>query len=181
MLCRPLVHIVGLCQILSKSQSLAFRTRTPQPQAMTRPIRLAVRALILRDQRLLLVNAYRGGQSDLWCAPGGGAELHQSLPENLCREVFEETGLRVEVGSPVLVNEFHVPDNDFHQVDIYFRCNAQNDLPETWVDPEGIVSERKFFSQAELHNIRFKPDSLPDVAWDLGTKITYDPLEPLVR
>jgi 8-oxo-dGTP pyrophosphatase MutT (NUDIX family) len=89
---------------------------------MTRPIRVATRALILRDQRLLLVNAYPDGQSDLWCAPGGGAEPHASLPENLAREVYEETGLRITVGAPALVNEFHAPERDFHQVDIYFRC-----------------------------------------------------------
>ena len=45
--------------------------------------RLAVRALILSDDRLLLVNAYAGGRSDLWCAPGGGCEAGQSLPDNL--------------------------------------------------------------------------------------------------
>ena len=30
--------------------------------------RLAARALILQQDRLLLVNAYAGGRSDLWCA-----------------------------------------------------------------------------------------------------------------
>ena len=148
---------------------------------MTRPIRLATRAIILRDHRLLLVNAYPGGQSDLWCAPGGGAEPHAGLPDNLAREVFEETGLQIDVGAPALINEFHAPDRQFHQVDIYFRCTAQNDLPEQWIDPEGVVTERRFFSQAEVSSLRFKPDMLPAVAWDLNSGIPYDPLELLVR
>ena len=60
---------------------------------MTRhPPRIAARALILDRDRLLLVNAYPGGTSDLWCAPGGGVEAGQSLPDNLAREVHEETG-----------------------------------------------------------------------------------------
>ena len=60
--------------------------------------RLAVRALILHQDRLLLVNAYPGGQSDLWCAPGGGVEPGASLPDNLIREVHEETGMRAQIG-----------------------------------------------------------------------------------
>jgi 8-oxo-dGTP pyrophosphatase MutT (NUDIX family) len=84
--------------------------------------RLAARALILHQDRLLLVNAYPGARLGLWCAPGGGCEAGQSLPENLAREVHEETGLRITVGPPALVNEFHDPDSGFHQIDLFFRC-----------------------------------------------------------
>lgn len=142
--------------------------------------RLAVRALILHQDRLLLVNAYGGGVSDLWCAPGGGVEVGSSLPDNLIREVHEETGLTVEVGAPALVNEFHAPDRGFHQVDVYFQCRiVAGALDTAWRDPEGIVTERRFFSRAEMAAIRFKPDSLPGAAW--GGGIMYDPLEVIVR
>ncbi len=147
---------------------------------MSRSPRIAVRALILVDQRLLLVNAYPEGQSDLWCAPGGGVDAHRSLPDNLIREVREETGLKVTVGAPALVNEFHDPGRAFHQVDIYFRCFVAGSMPERWTDPEGIVTERRFFSRAELRDIRYKPVSLPSTAWDSSLSITYDPLELLV-
>lgn len=142
--------------------------------------RLAARAIILHDNRLLLVNAYHASKgSNLWCAPGGGVERGTSLPENLAREVFEETGLRVTVGDPCLINEFHDPKSTFHQVDIYFRCTIKGGtLSDDWKDPEGIVTVRRFFSQAEMATIRFKPDSLPQAAW--GGGITYDPLERIV-
>lgn len=146
---------------------------------MTSP-RIAVRALILHENRLLLVNAWPGGKSDLWCAPGGGVERGASLPDNLAREVHEETGLRVSVGDPCLVNEFHDPAGSFHQVDVYFRCSiTSGTLSSDWKDPEGIVTERRFFSRNDMGAIRFKPDSLPAVAW--GEGLLYDPLEPIVR
>ena len=91
----------------------------------TTPPRLAVRAIIMHQDRLLLVNAWPTGKSDLMCAPGGGVERGSSLPANLIREVYEETGLHITVDAPCLVNEFHDPDGNFHQVDVYFHCTLR--------------------------------------------------------
>lgn len=149
---------------------------------MSRPVRLSVRAILLRDARLLMVNAFRSG-SDLLCAPGGGVEPGRSLPDNLIRELREETGLTVRVGDPCLINEFHAPGRDFHQVDIYFRCTlAAGDPDAPWTDPEGVVSARHWLTRGQLAMRRFKPDCLPEVVWDgAGGAAAYDPLEPLVR
>jgi 8-oxo-dGTP diphosphatase len=144
--------------------------------------RLAVRGLVMHDGRLLIVNAYPGQQSDLWCAPGGGAEPGQSLPDNLVREIHEETGLTVGVGAPALVNEFHDPASGFHQVDVYFRCEILGgDRDGAWTDPEGIVNRRRWVSRSELAALRHKPDSLAAVAWGPAGAVLYDPLEPIVR
>lgn len=146
---------------------------------MTRPPRIAVRAVIVHDDRLLLVNAYKG-RTDLWCAPGGGAEAHSSLPDNLRREVCEETGLTVTVGPVCLVNEFHDPARDYHQIDIYFACTVTDAaIPHSWTDPEGIVTARRWVTRTEMATLRVKPDSLARVAWDAAPP-TYDPLEPIV-
>ncbi|MDP3262066.1 MAG: NUDIX domain-containing protein [Tabrizicola sp.] len=145
--------------------------------------RLAVRALILHQDRLLLVNAYPDAHLGLWCAPGGGCEAGQSLPQNLAREVHEETGLMIAVGPPALVNEFHDPETGFHQIDLFFRCTlVAGDLDEAWVDPEGVVTDRRFFSRTELAagQIRFKPDTLPDAAWASEAAL-YDPLEVILK
>ncbi len=144
-------------------------------------LRLAVRGLILMDNRLLMVNAWPGGKSDLLCAPGGGVEPHSSLPDNLAREVHEETGLTVTVGPLALVNEFHDPDRDFHQVEMFFRCTLVSGDPYgEWTDPEGIVTERHWLLRQELEMKRFKPSSLPDVVWADGPA-HYDPLETILR
>jgi ADP-ribose pyrophosphatase YjhB (NUDIX family) len=146
----------------------------------SRKPRLAVRALILQGDRLLLVNAWAGGVSDLWCAPGGGVEAGAALPENLRRELREETGLEISVGEPALVNEFHDPKTGFHQVEVFFRCKVVSGaIDPAWVDPEAVVTERRFFSRAELATIRVKPDRLAEAAW--GTGCLYDPLEVIVQ
>lgn len=139
--------------------------------------RIATRALILHENRLLLVNAYRGNRSNLWCAPGGGVNAGSSLPENLKREIHEETGLEITVGPVVLVNEFHDPQSGFHQIEVYFRGFIQSgEIDPNWKDPEGIVTQRRFFTREELAHIRFKPDLLPKAAWGEDYAF-YDPLE----
>ncbi len=148
---------------------------------MSKPPRLAVRAVLVHDNRLLLVNAW-GGRDDLWCAPGGGVEPHASLPDNLHREIMEETGLEVAIGEVCLVNEFNDTARDYHQVDVYFRCTLRAGvLSDDWQDPEGIVTSRRWVTRAEMAKMQVKPDSLAAVAWEDADAPTYDPLEPIVR
>lgn len=145
---------------------------------LARP-RLAVRAAILHQGRVLLVNAYPGQQSDLWALPGGGVEPGQSLPENLRREVAEETGLTIIVGAPFLVNEFHDPASGFHQVELFFRASLTGGDAVRLDDPEGVVNRFRWVSRSELAGLRHKPDSLAGAVWGDAVAI-YDPLERIV-
>ena len=144
-------------------------------------MRLAVRAVILREGRLLIVNAWPS-RTHLWCCPGGGAEDHASLPDNLAREVHEETGLSVTVGAPCLVNEFHDPDR-FHQAEVFFRCEAAGETSDDWEDPERVVVAHRWVDEAEARRMveekALRPATLPDVAW--GSGFGYDALEPILR
>ena len=144
--------------------------------------RVAVRAVIMKDNRLLLVNAWPDGRSKLLCAPGGGVELGASMPDNLAREVHEETGLRVTVGAPCLVNEFHDPTSRFHQVEVFFRCTLEGStaIDPAWQDPEQIVTQHFWVTQQEYASLLIKPDALKRVAFEGGAEINYDPLELIV-
>jgi hypothetical protein len=80
-----------------------------------------------------------------------------------------------------LINEFHDPQGTFHQVDIYFHVtHIAGHLTGEWRDPEGVVSERRWVTRAELATLQVKPDSLARVAWD-GEIMIYDALEPILR
>ena len=144
--------------------------------------RVAVRAIIVHDGHLLLVNAWPDGKSDLMCAPGGGVETGSSLPENLAREVYEETGLRIEVGAPCMVNEFHDPRIGFHQVEIFFRCSIAGNanISSEWRDPEKIVDRHIWVTEAGSETVRVKPDGLKAIAFAQPGAVTYDPLETIV-
>ncbi|WP_304618338.1 NUDIX domain-containing protein [Paracoccus sediminilitoris] len=141
--------------------------------------RLAVRAAILHRDRLLVVNAYPGQKSDLWCLPGGGVEPAQSLPQNLQREVTEETGLTIAVGPPILINEFHDPGGRFHQVELHFRATLDGPDTITLADPDGVVNRFRWVTRDQLTRLRHKPDGLANAVW--GDQFAhYDPLEAII-
>lgn len=144
--------------------------------------RLAVRGIIVANGRMLLVNAWPAGRSKLLCAPGGGVDPGSSMPDNLAREILEETGLRVTVGTPCLVNEFHDPRSGFHQVEVFFRCSLIGDsaIAPDWQDPERIVSEHVWAAPEDFARLHVKPDSLFAIAFGGQDVFSYDPLEPIV-
>lgn len=152
----------------------------PLSKPPAKPPRIAARAIILHQNKLLLVNAYLD-RWHLWCAPGGGVEPHTCVPDNLRREVWEECGLEVSVGALCLLNEFHDEANNFHQIELFFRCEILSGDPfGNWQDTEGVVSEQRWVTRAEYDDLSVKPSSLGRVAWsDIETPF-YDTLEPVI-
>jgi ADP-ribose pyrophosphatase YjhB (NUDIX family) len=144
--------------------------------APSRPVRVAARALIVIDGRVLLVNAYPGFQKSLWCTPGGGCTPGEAVTETLRREVREETGLDIRPGALAGVSEFHDPEDGFHQVDLFFHATASGSLEAVWRDPEGVVSRRRLAARDELTRLRHKPDHLAAMAFD-GRPAAYHGLE----
>jgi 8-oxo-dGTP diphosphatase len=130
--------------------------------------RLAVRGILLIEDRLLLVNAYSGQRSDLLCAPGGGVEPHASLPDNLRREFHEETGLSSRSARPAWSTSSTPPSAAFTRSISTSASRCSGDPHAPWTDPEGVVNRRVLASRADMAHLRYKPDTLPDAAWGDG-------------
>ena len=90
-------------------------------------IRLATRAVIVRDDAILLV-AFDGEDGFHYNLPGGGVEPGERLYDAARREAREETAAEVEVKELLFVYECFPPDYGFsldekpHCVDFLFRC-----------------------------------------------------------
>ena len=85
---------------------------------MSPRVEVAVGAVIRRHDELLLIQRAHAPQAGRWSVPGGRVEPGEGLHAALRREVLEEVGIDVEIGSLVGVVErsgegFHFVVADF--------------------------------------------------------------------
>ncbi|MEG3637873.1 NUDIX domain-containing protein [Magnetococcus sp. PR-3] len=91
--------------------------------------RNAVRALIVRDGKILLQHKLGGHQPERYTLPGGAPEVGESLLQGVERECLEEIGAQVQVGDLVWVADFFKhrqtePPTIRHQVEFLFECQV---------------------------------------------------------
>jgi 8-oxo-dGTP diphosphatase len=67
--------------------------------------------VLLTDGGQILLSRFRGTatQAPCWTMPGGGVEFNESLHDAAVREVYEETGYRIELGAMLDADHFTVP------------------------------------------------------------------------
>ncbi|MCG0239298.1 MAG: NUDIX hydrolase [Firmicutes bacterium] len=128
--------------------------------------RLAVGAVLLDPQgRVLLVYNRRSGGGGHWSLPKGSCQTGETLVETLCREVREETGLRVEPIELAFVTEFYVPAKGEWFLQHYFHARVV--AGEAAVQPqEPEVSKVKWVPVAHLPGfLTFRPWLVPLQIW----------------
>lgn len=87
---------------------------------MQRSIRNSAKALIIQNGKMLAMKIRDSGE-EWYILPGGGQDSEELLPETVCREVAEETGLLVQARELAFVVEGRHGEA-FHRVDLVFLC-----------------------------------------------------------
>lgn len=120
---------------------------------------VGVGAVIVRDNRVLLI---RRGQAPLlgeWSLPGGVLECGETLREATIREAREETGLAVEVGEMLGVYERVIRREDarvrYHYVLIDFLCRPVAGQLKAASD----AAEAEWFTREELPPLNLTYDA----------------------
>jgi 8-oxo-dGTP diphosphatase len=87
---------------------------------------VGVGAIIIEDDRVVLVKRGHAPLQGKWSIPGGVLEVGETLRKAAIREAYEETGLTIEPGELLGVFERVVPDEQgrmkYHYVLIDFLC-----------------------------------------------------------
>lgn len=112
---------------------------------------LAVDAVILEDERIVLVKRKNPPFQGRWALPGGFVEYGETVEEAVRREVKEETGLDVRIEK--LVGVYSDPGRDprGHTVSIVYFCRPVSGLMNAGSD----AKEVKEFHLKELPALAF--------------------------
>ncbi|RRB07905.1 NUDIX domain-containing protein [Larkinella rosea] len=111
-------------------------------------LRLRVCGLCLIDGKLLMVRHRGIGPTDtFWCPPGGGPQYGETAYVALIREFLEETGLDIEVGDLLFVNEFM--QTPLHAMELFFAVRIVGGHLRQGFDPE-MEADRQIITEVRL-------------------------------
>jgi len=91
----------------------------PNKEYPDRP-RIGVAAVVIKDNKVLLVKRGITPSKGLWAIPGGNMKLGETMKETAEREILEETGISIEAKDPIYAFDFMERDDEgrlrFHYV-----------------------------------------------------------------
>ena len=131
---------------------------------------LGVGAVVIKDNKLLVI------KDRLWKKfklPGGYIDDKEYISKALKREVFEETGIKVELESIVSLSHFF--PSQFEQSNLYVVCSAKALSTEiNIIDSEEIIEAKwmdldEYFSCEDIHI--YNKDIVKTAMKDKGLKL----------
>jgi 8-oxo-dGTP diphosphatase len=120
---------------------------------------VGVGAIIIDQERVLLVKRGNEPLAGSWSIPGGLLDIGETLSQAVVREAFEETGLTVEAGELLGVYDRIMPDADqrtrYHYVLVDFLCRRISGE----LQAAGDAVDARWFTSSELGQISLAEDT----------------------
>ena len=124
---------------------------------------VAVGAILVRDDRILLVRRGRGPAQGHWSVPGGRVEAGETLHEAVVRETFEETALEVVVDR--FLGWVERIDEGFHFVILDFAVAVLDPVQPVVAGDD--AAEARWIALADVGDLRLA-DGLFEFLGDVG-------------
>jgi 8-oxo-dGTP diphosphatase len=122
--------------------------------------RVAVGAVVFKDNKVLLIRRAKPPAKGLWAIPGGSVNLGETLQQAAERETLEETNLTIQATKPVFTFEVIEKDDNnqvrFHYVIIDLVADYISGIPL----PGDDADEVRWVSSKELKNLDINPRTL---------------------
>jgi 8-oxo-dGTP pyrophosphatase MutT (NUDIX family) len=140
------------------------------------------RLLVLDGEHRLLLFRFEHKRGPLagqafWATPGGGVDPGESFEEAACREMLEETGVRIDDPGPQVARReasFQLPTGEMVAADERFFLILIQDLEvsaKNWTELEhDVMSAHRWWSHADLKSTtdRIWPEDLVQMLIDAG-------------
>jgi 8-oxo-dGTP diphosphatase len=122
--------------------------------------RIGVGAVVIKDDKVLLVKRGIPPSKGLWAIPGGNMKLGETLKETAEREILEETGISIEAGDPIYAFDFMERDDEgslrFHYVVVDLLAEYREGEPQGADD----ALEARWLSWDELQPLPVSKNTL---------------------
>jgi len=139
----------------------------PKPK---RPLSIGAGAVVVHENRALLVRNIRGVTKGRYLLPAGRVDPDELPDQAAARETFEETGLQVEIDGLIGVRIWVMDDGE-HNYFFMFRAKLLSPISE--LKPNlAEIDDAHFFSKEELDTLSF------DDTWAGAIAIAYKALDP---
>ncbi len=139
-----------------RANSMGFLDATRGNLYPDRP-RVAVGAIVFKDERILLVQRGQPPAEGYWAIPGGSVEIGESLQQAAQREILEETGVHIHAREPVFTFDMIETDPDggvrFHYVVVDLMADYMEGTPR----PAGDAADARWVSAGELPRLKVSP------------------------
>ena len=131
---------------MPQSEPTDVPAERPRPK---RPLSIGAGAVIVHDDRVLLVRNIHGVTKGRYLLPAGRVEPNELPDHAAAREAFEETNLRVEIAGLVGVRLW-VMDDDEHNYFFMFLAKLRSPVSE--LRPNlAEIDDARFFSLQEMN------------------------------
>ena len=116
--------------------------------------RVAVGAVVFKEEQVLLVRRGQPPAEDLWAIPGGSVKIGETLQEAAEREIREETGIQIQAAKPIYT--FDVIERDaagkvrFHYVIVDLAADYVMGNPS----PGDDAVEARWVSAEEIRKLK---------------------------
>ena len=114
---------------------------------------VAVGAVVVKNDRVLLIKRNKPPGEGLWAIPGGRVELGETLQQAAEREIMEETGLTIQAKDPVYTFEVIEPGGTGRPRFHYVIIDLAAEYVKGELSPSDDASEARWISSQELKRL----------------------------
>ena len=121
---------------------------------------VAVGAVVLHNNKVLLVKRKLAPAKGDWAIPGGKINLGETLSQAAEREIFEETGITIKVKEPIYAFDSIYKDKEGEIEFHYVIVDLIAEYLSGQIKPGDDAAEVRWFSASDLDTVKVNPTTV---------------------